>query len=242
MLTRSWTITALAGVMIVASSNGLAAQESEPPRVRALAEVSGLRAMPLGEFRDRIGDGYGVALGLRVPFHEAGAWSIRVDGSVINYGHEAAEICFSSTSGCRVRAKQTTSNDIASLLVGPELTHSLGLLEPYVVAQVGGAVFITSSSLRGQHTANQHDVAFAWGGTGGVRLRLPVTAVPAHLNLAARYQNNGRVEYLREGDITDLPDGSLLLNRQRSRADLVSVQFGASVGLRRPGRSQAREQ
>ena len=38
--------------------------------------------------------------------------------------------------------------------------------------------------------------------------------------------------YLREGDIHDNPDGSISFRPTRTRADLVTLQLGVSVGLR----------
>jgi hypothetical protein len=51
------------------------------------------------------------------------------------------------------------------------------------------------------------------------------------LELGARYHRNGRVEYLRKGDIEDQPDGSIVLHPTRSEADFVSYVIGFSVGL-----------
>jgi hypothetical protein len=38
------------------------------------------------------------------------------------------------------------------------------------------------------------------------------------------------VEYLREGDITDNPDGSVTITPTRSDANLVSFQLGLAIG------------
>lgn len=209
--------------------------------MRAIADASVLYAQPLGEFGQQIDWGVGAAFGLRVPVRKSSPLSFRVDASVINYGHETREMCLSPTVGCRVQVKQVTSNDIVSLGVGPELAGPDRRLQPFLHGFAGVTAFVTESSLRGRNdhdgfagTYNQHDFTFSWGGGAGVRARIPVAGVPVHLNLAGRYQNNGHVEYLRSGDITDQPDGSITLNRQRSRADLLSFHVGASVGVRMP--------
>ena len=41
------------------------------------------------------------------------------------------------------------------------------------------------------------------------------------LNLGARYHYGARARYLREGDITDNPDGSININPRSSKTDLV---------------------
>lgn len=92
------------------------------PRVRAFAEASALYARPLRDSRRHVDHGVGVNLSVRVPLEEEGRLDLRLDGTVINYGHESREACLSPTIGCRVQVKQITSNDILSLGVGPEPT------------------------------------------------------------------------------------------------------------------------
>ena len=53
------------------------------------------------------------------------------------------------------------------------------------------------------------------------------------LNLGARYYYGGEATYLKEGDITDNDDGSVTLNRRRSKTDLVLWQLGVSFVLPR---------
>jgi hypothetical protein len=234
-------IAALA-LTLVAGAAPLAAQEMPLPPVRLHADASLLYAQPLGEFADYIDRGFGLVIGTAVPLRPNSPLSLRIDAGVINYGRETREVCLSQMVGCRVRVDLTTTNDILFAGFGPQLAVPVGAVQPYVHAFAGPAFFGTNSSLRGRdhhhgfaQTLNQHDVAFAWGGGGGLRLDLPVGATPVQLNLGARYHNHGRVEYLREGDITDLPDGSIVLAPQRSRADLVSIHAGATIGIRTRG-------
>jgi hypothetical protein len=50
------------------------------------------------------------------------------------------------------------------------------------------------------------------------------------LDFGADYHHNGVTTYLREGDIVDRPDGSIVIFR-RSEANLWSFRLGVSVGL-----------
>ena len=56
------------------------------------------------------------------------------------------------------------------------------------------------------------------------------------LNLGAKYFYGGQATYLREGDITDNPDGSITLNPRSSKTDLVLWQVGVSFKIPRPSR------
>jgi hypothetical protein len=232
------SIAALA-IAAVAGAAPLPAQQAPPQPIRLHADASLLYAQPLGEFADYIDRGFGLMIGSAVPLRPNSPLSLRIDAGVINYGHETREVCLSQTIGCRVRVDLTTTNDILFAGLGPQLAVPRGPVQPYLHAFAGPAFFGTNSSLRGRdhhhdfaQTLNQHDVAFVWGGGGGLRLELPFGATPVQLNLGARYHNHGRVEYLREGDIRDLPDGSIVLHPQRSRADLLSIHAGATIGIR----------
>jgi hypothetical protein len=235
---QRFSIAALA-VATMAGAAPLTAQVAPPEPIRLHADAALLYARPLGEFAEYIDRGFGITVGTAVLLRPASPLSLRVDAGVINYGHETREVCLSSTIGCRVRVDLTTTNDILYVGFGPQLAAPQGPVQPYVHAFAGPTLFGTNSSLRGRdhhhnfaQTLNQHDVAFSWGGGGGLRLELPFGPTPVQLNLGARYHNHGRVEYLREGDITDLPDGSIALHPQRSRADLLSVHAGATIGIR----------
>jgi opacity protein-like surface antigen len=239
---RRCFLTALATA--VAGAAPLAAQGVPAAPVRAHAELSVMYAHPLGEFADQIERGFGLMIGSSVPVRPNSPLSLRVDAGVINYGNETREVCLSPTIGCRVRLDLTTSNNILVAGVGPQLALPGGPIRPYIHATAGLAYFGTTSSIRGlddhrqiAQTTNHDDVTFSWGGGGGMRIALSSGAAPVLLDLGARYHNNGRVEYLRRGDITDLPDGSIVLNPQQSRADLVTFHVGASVGIR-PGRQR----
>ena len=56
------------------------------------------------------------------------------------------------------------------------------------------------------------------------------------LDLGARFIRNGHTQYLREGGITDLPDGGFTVSPIESETNLVVYHVGVSVGLRRSRR------
>ena len=171
---------------------------------------------------------------------------MRLEGGFATYGHESRRVCFSATVGCRVVLDLSTSNNIVFVQAGPRLMRPSGALRPYLDATIGFSYFVTESSLDDADgpggddiasTTNFDDVTFSGVFGGGVRMALPFTIPSQHgpvetaLELGVRYHRNGRVEYLREGDIEDLPDGSIVLHPTRSEADFVSYLIGFSVGL-----------
>lgn len=235
----------------VTATGGAVAQDpvekdaQSPPRLFLNAGL--LYAAPVGEFGDHVERGFGLGLGVDVPLGENSPWSLRVDGAVLNYGHQSRDVCPSGTIGCRVMLDLTTTNNVLLLAAGPQLAMPRGPVRPYMNTFMGGAFFGTSSDLSGVHdnvsmaqTLNHHDVTWSWGGGGGLRFELPAGDHPVLMDIGARYHRNGRVEYLREGDITDLPDGSIVLDPQRSRADMLTFELGVTFGVPAPREGRER--
>jgi hypothetical protein len=216
----------------------LTAQEALPQPISLHADAALPYAWPLGEFAEYLDRGFGLMVGAAVPLRPTSPLSLGIDTSAINYGRETREVRLSSTVGCRVRVDLTTTDYILYVGFVPQLAVPQGPVQPYVHLFAGSAFFGTYSSLSGRdhhgsvQTLSQHDLAFAGCGGGGLRLDLPFGAAPVQLNLGARYHHPGRVEYLREGDTTDLPDGSVALDPQRSSADLLNIHAGAAVAIR----------
>lgn len=212
-------------------------QESSSPFSGSLSFLVG---DPRGEFAAYVDAGYGAELTGRVAMDPAGFLSLRGDLGFMIYGYESKRVCLSRTVGCRVQARLNTSNNILFAGIGPELALPNPWMRPYVNAFVGFSYFNTTSSLEDTWdredvftTENLGDGSFAWGVGGGVEVRLSRGRVPVSLNLGARYHENGLMEYLREGDIVDHPDGSITLYPIVSEANLISYRFGVSLGIPR---------
>jgi hypothetical protein len=241
------------GVMVLAlaalaPAAGVSGQQVEPDLanrpVVVFGGVSGQYARTVGEFRDYVRGGVGLNLELVWPVVTGSPLALRGDGGFIVYGSERSRVCLGGGVGCRIELDLTTTNSIAYLSVGPQLMLQSGAVRPYANAGVGFAYFGTSSDVRGSggqqdsfaSTTNFDDVTFQWGGGGGLLIPLGRGATPVMLDLGARYHGNGRVEYLREGDIEDLPDGSLVFTPTRSEANLVTFRIGIVAGVRRSAR------
>ncbi len=216
----------------------LTAQDPDPIRSFAGGEI--LLGFPTGEFAENVEFGIGLGGHIRFPFDPSDRVSLRLDVGFLNYGNETIRICV--TQPCRVTGDLTTSNNILSGGIGPEVGIRSGRARLYANAGIGFAWFATSSSVRGSSnqedfasSTNQQDLTFAWTGGGGVQFQLTSGRTPLSLDLGARYHGNGEATYLRRGDIIDEPDGSVSIRPRRSETNLWTVRIGVSVGIPESG-------
>jgi hypothetical protein len=195
-------------------------------------------AQPTGEFRDYVDFGFGIQGFFLAPIDESGIVSLRIDGGILSYGRETKRVCLSSTVGCRIQVDVTTSNNILLLGFGPEIGIPLGSARLYGSLTGGISYFSTDSEVRGSPnqdafatTNNYGDAGFAWRGGAGIQIPLSRGETPVSLDFGVGFQGNGRREYLTSGDLSENPDGSLLLNVRRSDADFRLWTLGISVAI-----------
>jgi len=216
------------------------------PRPRANVGLNFIVSEPVGEFEEFVGSGFGADFFGRLPLDPHGFLSLRGDLGFLIYGYESKRVCFEGI-GCRVQARLQTTNNIFFGGIGPELAIPMRSARPYVHAFLGYSYFNTSSSLEDLggwdsefSTENFGDGTPSWGFGGGIEINLKRGWTPIDLNLGFRYHENGRVEYLTEGDIVDNPDGSITMYPVRSDANHMSYHFGISFGIPRGGDDRGR--
>lgn len=241
MRTTAWLGVALAAGVAAAPASAQDPVQDPPGQVQFYGGLTGQYARTVGEFRDYVRDGYGLDLALIWPVRPGSVFALRGDAGFLIYGSERRRVCMGGGVGCRIELDLTTTNSIAYLNAGPQLMIQEGPVRPYANAGVGVAYFGTQSEVRGSSgqdspfasTTNFDDVTLQWVAGGGLLVPLSSGRTPVMLDLGARYHGNGRVEYLREGDIEDNPDGSLTITPTRSEANLVTFQIGVVIGARR---------
>jgi opacity protein-like surface antigen len=196
-------------------------------------------ASPQGEFRDYVSSGWGGGMHYLLRADRDGWLALRVDASILNYGHERQRVLLSNTVGGRITLDLTTDNNIAFFGAGPQIGMPTGAVRPYVNGFAGVSYIFTQSSVGGSSssesfasTTNYDDASFAWGGGAGLYIPLSHRRNPVSLDAGVSYRHNGSAEYLREGDITDNPDGSITLHPVFSETNLLTFHLGVSVGLR----------
>lgn len=242
---RSRTMMMAAALMLVARA--AAAQDDENygygyerdlPRSYVGGELAVAR--PQGEFHDFVDAGFGGGIHYLLRADRDGWLGLRVDASVLNYGHERQRVLLSPTIGGRIAVDLNTDNNIAFVGVGPQVGLPTGQFRPYVNGFVGVSYIFTQSSVGGTYsgetfasTTNYDDASFAYG--AGAGLYIPVNrrgSRPVSLDAGVQYRHNGQADYLLEGGITDHPDGSITLDPIRSQTNLVNFHVGVSVGVR----------
>lgn len=207
--------------------------------VRAQVGANVYYAQPVGDFADRIKQGWGGDLNGTLLIGQAGIFGLRFDAGAMAYGRQRTRECL--TLSCLVEVDITTSNNLAYAAVGPQLMVPAGPIRPYAAGQVGFTFLWTESKVEGSNNQNEpfastrnfSDNTFSYGGVGGFLIPLAQhVRNPVSIDLGVRYLRNGRVEYLRKGDIIINPGTTPTFNVQRSRADLVTYHVGVSVGIR----------
>jgi hypothetical protein len=245
MIRSGRAVICAAGVLVAAAGADPAAAQRRGDHAEVLPApvlyggIQGVYGRPVGEFREYVRHGAGLNGNVFWTPQREGPLAVRADGGFIVYGSERKRVCFSSTVGCRVELDLTTTNSIAYLNVGPQLMVPTGAVRPYANAAIGFSYFATTSQVEGTQSdeafassTNFSDVSFAWLGGGGLLVRLASGHTPVFLDIGARYNANGQVEYLKRGDIQDNPDGSITFTPTRSEANLVTIHVGVSVGIR----------
>lgn len=196
-----------------------------------------LIAEPVGEFSDFVGTSYGGEISGRYALDPRGVLNLRADLGFLIYGYESKRVCAGGGIGCRINTRLETYNNIFFGGIGPELAFPSPVARPYVHAFMGFSYFNTLSNLEDWDyddcctTENYGDGTMAWGVGGGLELHLKRGRTPISLDLGARYQANGTMRYLTEGDIVDNPDGSITLYPVVSEANLVSYRIGLTIGF-----------
>jgi len=234
----------LVAVFTVALSSAAGAQygvEHTPRTPRVALGGGAFIAQPVGEFKRYVNNGYGGGGQLLLRVDPRGFLALRVDGGYLVYGHERKRVSLPDAG--RVELDVTTSNNILTYSVGPQLMLPAGPVRPYVNLFAGGAYFFTESSIGDADydgsvasTRNFGDNVPSYGYGGGVFVPLAVRNAVIGIDLGARFVRNGFTRYLREGGVTDLPDGGYSVSPIESETNLVLYHAGVSIGLRRSHR------
>jgi len=235
---------AIAALMVVAPSFASAQdnpvrEEEENRRPIGAVGASFSYGRPVGDFLRYVHEGFGLDAFFRWNADPQGVFSLKLDGGFLVYGSETKRVPLSTTVGGRILVDLTTDNNIAWMGFGPQLTFPTGSFRPYANASIGFSYFWTQSSVEGSddafdfaNTTNFSDVAFRYGFGWGVLIPFQSGRTEWAIDMGAIYHGNGQVLYLREGGITDLPDGSIILHPIRSDANLLTYRLGFSVTLK----------
>jgi hypothetical protein len=214
--------------------------EREPSALarRSSASLTVVQSRPQGAFGRNVGLGYGLDGAYLLRLDRSGLWSLRMNAGIIGYGQESRRTALSESVGGRVQVDVKTTNYIAPMSIGPQLTWPTGAVRPYVNAGVGGQAFFTESRLESTSdrttfasTTNHSSFAASWVAGGGVYVPVSTGKMNVQLDIGVQYLGGARARYLAPGSITDLPDAQIAVTPLESATHLVVVRFGARIGL-----------
>jgi hypothetical protein len=236
---QSKAVLVLSTAFIFASARVAGAQIYNMDEIPSRFTVGGDFAIsqPKGEFATNVPTGFGFDLTGMFKIDPKGYFNLRADVGGVQYGRERQQVNFPNTG--RVSLDLETDNRIGFGSIGVQLQNPDGWFRPYANAAVAATYFWTESSIKDNDnsetiasTTNFDDWSRAWIFGGG--LMIPFGRSIGALNLGARYHYGARARYLREGDITDNPDGSININPRESKTDLVLWQIGVTFTIPRP--------
>lgn len=233
------TLAALLALIFLGSASPAAAQYGFGANPSRTALGGGVAvAQPVGEFKNYVNNGFGGGGHFMMRVDRPGFLALRADVGFLIYGHETKQV--SMPGAGRVEFDVSTSNNILTYSIGPQLMVPTGPIRPYVNAAVGGAYFFTESSIGGSDnvsdfasTRNFGDNVPSYGYGGGVFIPFALRYADVSLDLGARYVRNGHTRYLREGGIEDLPTGGYAVSPIESETNFVLYHVGVNVGIRR---------
>lgn len=218
--------TVALGLAIAMAPATLAGQRSALREVHNGGEgafgINLIVAQPLGAFR-RTGDVaaglsvFGVTSGRPLAVRIEGAWMV-YDASYQAYG-------------------VSTTSQIGSLMIGPQVTLGQGPMRVYGFATLGGALFWTDANYNdgcGCSSSDFLDGDFTTSRSVGAGLLIGLSArrTPIAIDLGVRETRHDRVSYVPAGGLSENPDGSFSASRVTTPVLMRVWQVGVSIGIR----------
>jgi hypothetical protein len=173
-------------------------------------------AVPMGEFQRNVDVAGGVDVFGAINLGRGSPVALRLGGSYLLYGHDNRIV----TQPYYPLAINTTYS-IATFGLGPQLTIGTGPVRLYGFGTLGASYISARSSYRvdgcGCETFDSATDFDDW---------------TAALDLGASYLHNGEAWYVSPGDVVPQSNGDVFIYPVHSRADLVLIHLGVSVGIR----------
>lgn len=204
-------------------------------------------SIPHGELDENTDTGFGFGGSYTYALTDNRAVAIGGAASFLTYGNTERRVPLSTTIP-DIRVDVETSNNMGFLQGMLRLKAPVGTVNPYGQLTGGLAWFSTTTTLRDTRfdeevlsDTNQSDATWVLGAGGGLQVHVwtgqpgPATgnepASPparAYVDVGARYQWGGEVEYLPEGSLVT-PDGEVDIDPVRSDIELTQITVGVTV-------------
>ena len=223
--------------VLLAAAVPLAAQRYGLREVREVGTggINLVVGVPVGEFGRNIDVAGGVDVFGAFNLGRGSPVALRLDGSYLLYGQDRTIV----TQPYYPLAINTTYS-IATFGVGPQLTIGTGPIRLYGFGMFGASYISARSSYRvdgcGCETFSSETEFDDWTAAlqtgGGLLVMLGSRHTSVALDLGARYLYNGDAWYVVPGDVVPQSNGNVFIYPAHSRADLVMIHLGVSVGIR----------
>lgn len=197
--------------------------------------VGAVGARPGGEFRETMGDGYGVAL-RSVQWLNALPWlGLRLDGGLLLQDMEREGLPTSGEGSDDVDL--VTSNTLLFLGMGPQVGMTHGAVRPYAHA-FGGVHYLVTDAAYQSNVGDRplefggtsfEDMAWAFGGGAGVTVPLGRGRRAAALDLGATYRFGGEATFVR-GAVIAVGPNTVAGDLVEGRTDMLVVHLGLTFG------------
>ncbi len=237
---RARKIANIAALSLVMPLTILHAQMSSPRALtgRGTGGVHAQVSEPKGDFNQNTGNGGGIGVSLQWGLDRQSIANWRLDAGFLTYGNETRRIPLAGTGGL-VKLDLRTSNNIVSVVTGPQLQFGNGPVSPYVSALGGFSVFWTQSSVEGTQndnspfasTTNSDDASVAYGGAVGTYIRVYNGDRPVRIDLGARFLRHDDVKYLNDKLVREAFENNRDPIPLRGRADFMTYYLGVNVVL-----------
>ncbi len=226
-------------VLVTSAASRLAAQESEPrgaPSGRGSVGIHLQLSEPKGDFARNTGNGYGFGGYVLTRFDRNSILNWRADLSFLTYGNSSRRIPLAGTGGL-IQLNLRTTNNIVSVVTGPQLLGPTGVFTPYATALGGFTVFWTSSTVEGTSnqdepfasSTNSSDAVWAYGGAVGSYIRVSQGRNPVRVDFGARFLRHDDVRYLNDERVREAYNNDRPPVPVRGRADFITYYLGANV-------------
>lgn len=208
--------------------------------------------LPQGEFKESI-DRAGFGIGGHIAYQPNPYFAVGGALGLMSYGSETRQERFSLTIQ-DVWVEVNTSNNFLMFHLLMQFGVPMGYVKPYAEGRLGLNYLWTETSIESQSSeepfassTNLDDTAFSYGFGGGLfikvweksrgRKRTESSRTKKsdgqinvfYIDLKATYTIGGEAQYLKEGDIERLDDGTIIYHPSHSTTDLLAVQIGIGV-------------
>jgi hypothetical protein len=229
----------LAGIALLTTPPLLAqGTPFQPPSGRLVGGGALQVTNPRGAFGENVGTGFGAGGHLIWRLDPSALLNLRTEVGLLTYGTTNRRIPMANTGGL-IQLRLRTSNNIASVVAGPQLIGAVGRFTPYFSALGGFSVFWTESTVEGSQnantpfasTTNSADAVLAYGGSGGAYWRIAQGSRPVRLDFNVRYLRHDDVRYLTDDRVTAAFRSNAEPVPVRGRADMVTYSLGVTAHL-----------